>query len=416
MNPTMERQRLADYEAYQRFEEMTDISERLGLPVETPIEFTVGSDGLVYSSAGDRFVEVVEKGYQAAQALAAAQPENAFAASRARHEADEMWQVEALARGELDGNCLLVCSPLPDAIRAGTSSLAGFNRERLRAMVRLYRAEGTTVTATTISLDRSDYAGLQAVMASVGFELPAGLSSEAMLAERAVFTATAEEAEWLPSLVRQSYDAALSRQYGGSWYAGSRFASKQDALSYVLSQSDLADQHMRALAAVQAQALAPQDKKLQLERLRQRFAAALDARLEGKQIHSLNDQAVIDQQATGDYSGDCPIDLSTTAQQLEAMGMRPDSLSCVKCPLPGCGKTVDASRTRQGGIFCPACRREARGGKIIDHNPVSATSQQLGRTAVSLLASLEQAIEEYKLRQAHKRQRRQLVESGATER
>ncbi|MBL8160306.1 hypothetical protein JNJ66_07680 [Candidatus Saccharibacteria bacterium] len=380
-----------DYENYLRFEEMTDISERLSLPVETTIDFKLDEDGYVYSSLGDRFVTVIENGYKAAQAEAAIHPENAFQAERARLETEEMLMVEQLARGELDGNGLMVVSPLPDAVRDGSTSLGGYNRERMRAMVRLYHVEGTTVHSTTISLDQSDYEGLQAVAAAFGGRIPDGQTSEQVLAQRFVFTATPEEAEWLPGLVRESYDAVLTKRLGGQWFAGSRFANKSDALSYVQGHTDLGDQHMQAISRVMATVRDVSQRNRQLEGLRQRLAAAIDARLHGKTVTSLQDEAVAEQQASGDYSGDCPTPNESSAQQAEAMGMHSDSLKCVKCPLPGCGKTVDAKRTAHGGIYCPACQREARGGKIIDHKEGGGSGEQaLGGQVISLLAILEE--------------------------
>ena len=395
------------YEAFRRFEEATDISERLSLSLETPIDFTVDDAGHVYSEFGDRFAEVIGRWVAVAQRRAEIEPENAFEAERAMLEEDEAYWIEALARGELDGNMLLIISPVPDAVRDGTATIGGYNRQRLRSMVRMYQADGARVRSTTISLDQSNMQGLRAVAAAFGdTEVPDDISSEQFLARRHVFTATDQEAEFLPALARSSYDEVLREQLGGTWYAGSRFATKQDALSYVQSQTSLFDEHMRAVDAVVAAVRDPKQRAPKLEALRQRAAAAIDAQLHGHVVESISDATVTTHQAQGDFSGDCPDNAGSTTQIIESMGMvSSDTLRCVTCPLPNCGKVVDAKITKEG-IYCPACKGEALSdGSIIYHNQSAPGQRQLGVIAIFTL-SLNEGRAHWRQKEQQRRERK----------
>jgi hypothetical protein len=358
---------------YYRFEELTNISERLSIPVETVIPFLRGEDGRVYSTFGDRVVDVVQKGYFAARDAMQYRPDIAFEVERRGLEVEEAHAVEAMQ----DGEVLMVVSPVPDAVRDGETTIGGYHRERLRSMVRLYRAQGDVIQSVTLSLDKSDYQGLQAVALTAGGTLPDGLGSEEILGRRYKFIKTKEEFEWLPAQLRGSYDKVLSEKLGGVWYGGAPFASAQDALSFVMQQPDLVDEHMAALKEVFTDE--------QKEGLRQRFAAAVDARFHGKVVVSLDDSIVSDTLSGGDYSGDCATGLDGTDGQMGELGMNQGNLlSCVTCPF--CKQVVDAIKT-SGGIQCPKCEVEVAGGKVIDHRiereKRQAEEHQLGQKAVT---------------------------------
>ncbi|HEX6257976.1 MAG TPA: hypothetical protein VFZ48_00690, partial [Candidatus Saccharimonadales bacterium] len=241
----------------------------------------------------------------------------------------------------------------------------------------------------------SHYQAMQSAAGAIGAVIPDGLSSEEIVQQRYKFTANDErlgqvrmEAEQskqtlskgLTGALRRAYDAHLSAELGGEWYAGRPAISKGNALEFVRSQPEIIAQHMAAIKDIMARVADTDARRDMLAAARYNCAAALDDILHGKPVISI-EQAGQEARSEGrEYEGDCVITPPTsTSQQAERLGYRGNSLRCVTCPLPNCGKMVDAIATPQGGIACPACNREVRAGRIIDHNQPKATHESLAR-------------------------------------
>lgn len=350
------------YESYRQFEELTDISERLSIPIETTLEFFI-HEAQVYAPDGKRVVDVVQDGYNKAVEVAKFNNDWVIEAQRCGIELDESHQVEQLANGTLDGNTLIIDSPAPDVVKTGKSSIRGYNRDKLRCMVRIWRKNKYKVSLTTLSLDQSDYQGLQAVHGALDDELPMGLSSEDILARRRVLTTDAQEAEWLPSIIREAYDKSLKKTKGKVFYGGSRFAGREDALSYINRQTDLVAEHFEAIAAIVGNVLNKSERDDQLEQVRQRTAAAIDARAAGQSVGSLSDDVVSDKVASGDYSGTCP----PSTNSAEKIGMLQGKSKVKKCPI--CHTKNVVAEIKNGFISGSCgCSKEICGEKVIRGN------------------------------------------------
>lgn len=353
------------YEAYRRYEELTDISERLSAPVETASSFIIGPDGLVYADTGSkriRIAGVVEKGRDEAVEAARWRPGVAFEALRRQIELEEAFDVEALARGEMAGNTLIVLSPVPDAVRAGNTDISGYNRERLRCMVRMYRkTSASRIDTITLSLDQSHYGALRAVTAAMGYDLPSGLGSEDILARRMIVDTDDAEAAVLPKVIREAYDRRLGEVMAGEWYAGSRFKTNADALSHIMNHPDLIHEHMDSIASVMGSALSAEGRNVALESLRRRAAAAFDGRLIGKDVSSISDGLVDEMVASGNYTGDCPtslLDQKSIMSEESAFRVR-------QCPI--CGEMNITGQVKNGFITGSCgCSKEICGDRVVN--------------------------------------------------
>jgi hypothetical protein len=247
---------------------------------------------------------------------------------------------------------------------------------------------------------------------SLGYNLPSALGSEQVASLRfeideetladidEVFNEDDAPAKGLANLLRAAYDNSLSEQFGGEWYAGRRPISVKDALSFIEGQQDLVDQHMSIVGRVLALTQDSDERNQLLEKDRYNFAAALDARLHGQQVFDVGAAGDAARADGKDYDPDCPPGQLSVAAQASQLGIgNPENLNCVRCPLPNCGKIVDAKRTKEGGILCPACGREARGGTIIEpHEKV----KKVGRHIVSRVINKEQAEPKNKHQQSRK--------------
>ncbi|HYG83300.1 MAG TPA: hypothetical protein VD907_00280 [Verrucomicrobiae bacterium] len=385
----------ARHEASLRLDEETDLSERLFIPMENTFHYELKDDKL-YSEFGDQLEEIFIRGYVDLREYATTRPDLTFEINRRYQDILEVRQAETLQPGET----MVVFSPIPDDVRYGRTHIDAYNRERLKMLVRVYEHAADTpngFSITSFSLDGSNYAAMQAAAQRLGIDIPDGLGSEDIVQQRHVFTANDERLEVvrqeaqtgkqtvskaMVDALRQGYDDSLEEQLGGQWHAGRPALNEADALSFIRSQPEIFEAHMKQVKTIIATVRDVATQKQRLADARYNCAAALDDLLHGKRVDSL-EQAGADARAEGrDYSGDCiTTPVTSTEQQAERLGYRVDSLKCVVCPLPKCGRVVDAKRTAQGGIYCPACRREARGGKIIEHTAPESSTQQSSNEA-----------------------------------
>ena len=163
---TIEAIRERDYERFEanrRFEEMTDLAERLGYPIDTTIHYEM-REGAAYCQS-----DTVERPFhsQTLQAMLSGKArftgDQTFEATRLRLEHDEALLVDAFGRGELDGNVLIKFSKVPDAVVSGETSINGYRRDLLRSFVRVYHRSGTEIECRLFTLDGNSRSGLERV-------------------------------------------------------------------------------------------------------------------------------------------------------------------------------------------------------------------------------------------------------------
>ena len=304
MPHTIETIRARDYERFEanrRFEEMTDIAERLGYPIDTTIEYE-----MKHGAAHCR-TDNIDRPFhnQTLQALLRGETtfigDEAFEVERLRLEHEEALLVDAFGRGELDGNVLIKFSKVPDAVAEGRTGIKGYRRDLLRSFVRVYQRSPGGVECRLFTLDHSSPAGLRAVGELLDMDLME--PSEQVLAAHALVNVTAP-AEFVGQLVERAklvYDVAREVETGERSHAGSRFVDRQNAMAEIMRQPRLVDQHMQAIADIMSLGR----DETALERERRNTAAAIKLVSEGADITTSADSSVADEVASGNYGREC---------------------------------------------------------------------------------------------------------------
>lgn len=289
------------YEAARRFEEMTDIAERLGYPIDTTISYEM-RDGAAYarSDTQDRpFHNQTLLALQRGQGNFTG--DQAFEVERLRLEHEEALMVDAFGRGELDGSVLVKFSKVPDAVVNGETSIKGYRRDLLRSFARIYYKTEQGLDCRLFTLDHNSPAGMRAVGELLGIDTLDG--SERVLADSSVI-ATSEPEMLVDELVERAklvYDDARYRETGERSYAGSQFVDKQNAMNEITNQSFLVDSHMQAIADIVRLGRGEE----YLEQERKNTAAAIKLASQGVRISSNSDGAVSAEVASGNYDREC---------------------------------------------------------------------------------------------------------------
>ncbi len=352
-----------------RRDEVTDASERLNMPMENTFEYQL-RDGKLYSDFGTDLDRVIKNGYEVIREAAKARPDVAFEEERRWLDMEELNHVKTLQPGEN----LIVFLPIPDAVRNGTTAINGYNRDRMKMLVRI-SSRGTgdhedSFSITSMSLDRSYYQAMQVAAKSVGCSIPSGLGSEEVIARRQkVGSSNGMTPQQLGSTIRDSYDSELTRRYGGQWRAGRPKISELESLPFINQHSDLIDAHVELVANLKHR-LRGIELKEALEDARYNFVAALDDRRVGKTVESLESSGAGARSEGRNYDGDCPT--TSVHQQASRLGFNTaDVLKCVTCPF--CSVVVDA-KVESGSIQCPECATKVVDGKVVESQSAMQTS------------------------------------------
>lgn len=390
-----------DYESREKarrlLDEETDQAERLSAPMEAEFEYDLTDEGL-RSQFGELLLTVFEEGH-------------AVAVHNAK--TDKNWEFEAEQRG------------IEVMEQRGHEAFA--------------RAHGVGVRITSQTLDKSNYAGMQAIAQRLGHALPderpsstdilrtrmhmgvppaiiilspipdairegkSGLKGyrkdRELMMVRIVTPRSVPRDEHLllKDLVRNTYDNALTEQFGGQWFAGRPPMTIRDALEFIRdpAQADLLLDHMDVVNGVFAATNDKQERMRRLEPHRYNLAAALDDRLHGRQVESLSSAGDNARAEGRDYDGYCPTSEATTASaQMERLGFsvepRESILKCVNCPY--CKKVVDAVKkntAQEKSIQClnKSCNKKVnlRTGEVMAG---TSPSKEVGKAATKALVKV----------------------------
>jgi hypothetical protein len=401
---TIEQNRARDYERYEahrRFEEATDIAERIGYPIDHTVGYEM-RDGLAYGEfdTKDRpFHAQTEQSLREGREMFTGV--NRFEVTRREHEHQEALMIDKFGRGELDGNVLVKISPVPDAVRDGIATIDGYRRDMLRSFVRIYYRTDKAVECRLFSLDQSDHIGLAAVGDLLGIDTD-GRSSEDILGDHALMNMSSVSSAAIDRLVQNTidiYDGALEMQTGGKFHAGSRMPNKDDALSMVMRHGSLLDEHMREISGIMTRALSGSAKKELLEQRRIRTTAAIDLVVQGGKVDSSNDAAVSEQISTKEYGGDCP-----TGYGLNAVGMAQGARKerefkkgvCLACLKPGkvgeCSVCIDCEERDNRGVDLMKVREKALAARATKQAIQRRQQEQVGRAAAEKARSKSDVI------------------------
>ncbi len=364
---TIESRRERDYKAWHEFEdarrlrnELTNASERLTLPMMNVITLNIDTEnGELYSEHGEQIDQLLLRGIAEIEAILPYCTDYKFELERRVIERNNMQHLKLLAHHDI----LVEFSPIPDAVRDRETTISGYDRNRMKMLIRVSQRIGYRIETVHFALDGSNRLGIMAAAAAIDHTLPNG-GSESILATPATLsdchTVTASD---IAKMLRDTYDASLSEQYGGQWHAGRRPISLQNGLDYIEQQTDLIDQHMTIMNGIAARIHSAKERMTLEEMARYDFAAALDDRLTGKHVRSVGESGDTARTENRSYDGDCPTGMDATTTALDTtnaelmlqraglmQGRVEGILECVTCPF--CKKVVNAIKTKKY-IICP---------------------------------------------------------------
>lgn len=375
-----EQQRFDDYEAYRSerlyTDEVTDATERINAPMGNSFEYTYQSDEELYFQ-GQSLAEVFETGVKKAQLIAESRPDFMVEYVRRRLEYDEYEHMKRLAAGnDDDPDCMMVISPIPDAVMSGLD-LGAYDLNRKKVMIRVFERTGEGMHATSLSLDGSDRDGLRSIAGLFGETISDEETSEEILARRFVGWGWQFDHR-LKHVVRETYDDVLRQKHGGKWFAGQRDPVVSDAREFIEIQADLLANHMERIQAIMVQP-DTDARRTQLNDARYDFAAALTRRMNGEHGSiDLADAGGAAREAGESYDNDCPDGGVTARQSTEQLGFGEKVMACPFCGLATKGDPC-ASR-----LVCQKCAAEVSSGKVV--------SRGIGRENALTLLETKQAV------------------------
>lgn len=370
-----EQQRHEEFDLKRRLtDELTEASEKLAMVMNNSFEFEMRDDGELYFQDGS-VGEVLRNSVLAAEKIVTYNPQFITELIRRRIELQEYDDQRRLSLGsDTDPDVLVVLSPIPDAVVVGVD-LGAYDTDRRKTLARIYTRTEKGILSTSISLDRSDRAGLQAVARQFGQTIRDDDGSEDILAMR--FWGYSSVLNDPIKTVRRRYDEQLERQHGGQWYGGRQDGEVMDALGFIKQQPDIIAAHMYRMKQIEGLPTAQRGAARKIARYD--FAATLDKRRKGET--AVGDG--VDLAGSGDgaraegkeYKSDCPTgseaQTQTTAQEAVKRLYEKSEERAMTCPFCGLTTYGDPCAFR---LVCGRCAAEVRGGKII--------STGIGRKAV----------------------------------
>lgn len=316
---TIEITRQQDYERFEanrRFEETTDIAERIGYPIDITIPYTY-REGVLYARTDTVERPFHNQTYQAK--LAGTQiftGDQSFENIRLSHEHDEALDADELAAGRKNGNIMIKLSKIPDAVVENKTNIKGYRQDLLRSFVRIYYRTPEGVDCRLFTLDHNNAAGMERVGSLLGIDT--NRSSEDILSDSTYLHVTEDVEQFVEGLVgrtKAEYDEAVLRTSGRHAHAGSSYTSRHDAMASVTAQESLLAQHMAAILSIMGRGLG----EGALEAERQKTAAAIKLATEGQTVTSNGDASVTSEVASGNYDRNCATGTDNGMNQAQSM-------------------------------------------------------------------------------------------------
>ncbi len=294
----VEENRRAQYERFEaeRFEvdEITDLSERIPLPMRNSFRYEMGLDGHLYY-LGQSIGEVVSTSLSAAQQAELRAPgrftKHLVHAQIERQEYDDQRKLACGSAG--DDDLLIVISPQDHEIGKHLT------------MIRVYERTEDGLEATSISFDTSDNVCLDNVSRFFGQSISTTASVEEVLSMRLWGKRQDIPSEDLRGFIARLHDVILEETRGGVWSGGRVGTSTIDAQTFIRNQEDILAEHRSVIKGLIA--AGGDDLVERLENARYDTAAQLTARLRGQAEASSREAAGELARENGEtYSNNCP--------------------------------------------------------------------------------------------------------------
>lgn len=234
-----------DYDRERRLYDDTTtwLAEVLDGSMRTPFEYRFDGREL-YAQDGSALKPIFADALSEARAISNSNSNLVFELRRRSIEFEEYEDMIAMARGDLP-NTMVVVSDFPPELMAAVHDVGGYNALRKQTMLRVITVTDGKIRMRSQSLDGSDRRALEAIYEHLGYKPEAG----ELLGQRMHLELSLEDQEFLTDTLMGVYDRALTRQYGGNWYAGRRGQPFVNTYDFVRAQTDLLDAYTAACEA-----------------------------------------------------------------------------------------------------------------------------------------------------------------------
>lgn len=242
-----------------RNEELTQMAEGIDtfLNTEFVYEFDANKDCVV-GFDGKPIIEMVEKTVKLTESLVEQPGFDHLKPELDRYRAEEKEQrlIDAMMRGETEGNTIITFSPYPFNIEqeygAEVAGDFGYEPKRKRSMARVYQrtlslSGELQLKSVTISLERSSLDVMRDLAMSLGLNQDI-LKSEVDFIEQPLIDNTPEEPSLIAEQIRAQYDELRQAATGEQTYHGLPINEKnENSWDIVRRYNDVIDWHMSHL-------------------------------------------------------------------------------------------------------------------------------------------------------------------------
>ncbi|OYW85638.1 hypothetical protein B7Z17_01945, partial [Candidatus Saccharibacteria bacterium 32-49-10] len=239
----LERKRLVD-------DEISQASERLHGAMNNRYMYAY-EDGDFWFN-GEPLSPIFDKGIEVAGLIASREPEFETEYVRRLIERQQL-EVQKAFVEMYDEDCpqvlIHVSRPPSNAQRLN------YDTERNMIMVRVSEVVSGAIQVRSMSLDGDDDAALRAVLDMFGFDMPYGMTSEALLAENFLVPNEVFQGRPVDHVIRERYDAMMAMQYGGAredWYAGRRDTNIKDTKATIEKYPWRIEEHLAVVETLKA--------------------------------------------------------------------------------------------------------------------------------------------------------------------
>jgi hypothetical protein len=228
-----------------RYDELTSgLAEALPGIVKTEYSFEQRGGRLV-AQDGEPIEDLLWRAYDNDLAMAKQDEFYAqFLPQRSYYELQELYEMEAMARGETSFNTIITFSPYSQEYDTSPENHNKLKEAKQmpqwkRAMIRVAHWDGYKLHIATRSIDNSDVALLhETAKRYLQYKFKARNSTE-MLGERIHLTLEPKMAQLIPDAISRTADSILAERLGGEWLQGRPAKQAQDMQKYVESNVEI---------------------------------------------------------------------------------------------------------------------------------------------------------------------------------
>lgn len=307
----IEQNHLRDYENYvasTRANEVTFAGEALDAHIYRELTYEY-RDGELWSEHNQPLSKIFNDSVDYYRRKANVDPSLEFQYRRSLTERRELYDMLAMFQG--GPNTIVAKSTYPSELEGAMEDIEGYQWKRQLGFSRVItRISESAVKMRTHSFDGNNARGIEAMYSLFGCQVD--WNRDVLEQTVKVQIDDPEKQDQLLNEILGAYDNSLSQTKGGKWFAGRLLNDKTEANTFVESQTDLLDQHVRSIIHA-----GPNSEEA--NQLRYNFVSALRRRYSGNQAvggsvvaEMLN--AGSDARASGETVSGCGLTISTTTE------------------------------------------------------------------------------------------------------